>query len=132
MLKIEGSDPGVIAGAEKGLDSRVPNSKGKIAHQVIRAFLLPLFVGGEDQLTIGNSFATDLGFQAQQVDQLAAVVQPNIRHKYTTRRSDRQLRFKEGVRRDVQMQIAERNLILEMVMNTIGSAMLDSPGHLPD
>jgi hypothetical protein len=51
----ERSETELIAAAKEGSPPLIPNSECKLAQQKLRAFLSPLFVRSQDQLTVGQN-----------------------------------------------------------------------------
>ncbi len=73
---IEGLDAEMVAGAEQRLPPLVPYDKREVAEQALGAVLPPALIGGQEKLSVA-----DLGRppgQAQGVDELRAVVEPNV------------------------------------------------------
>ena len=51
-IVVERLDSKVISGAEERLLSPIPDGKGKVSQELLRAMLTPFFVSGQDQLAI--------------------------------------------------------------------------------
>src|SRR5436190_7349464 len=79
-IVVEGLDPEVVSSAKQDLLAPIPEGKGKISQQLLRAVLPPFFIGGQDQLTVGN-LGRRTGSEAERSQELIPVIDAGIRRE---------------------------------------------------